>query len=243
MFQSQRSSRLSLHRNTFVSVDDFCMNFLTIIRRSQISKTAANDLLLFISNLLPAPHLAPTNMKSLLNRLNVFDYFERRKICLLCRENISDSLAVCGSCSRAEPKHVAFILDANIESLMKRIVERLIDQIREYKRIINSGTRDIPYDIPFSQQYKRLLNQNKKRNLLSLILHFDGISLVKSTKLKLWLCSSSIVELPPNIRTQRTNIMLFSMYIGHTEPDVKLWLEPILIRFQDLKKTGMICDF
>ena len=118
-------------------------------------------------------------------------------------------------------------------------MSRLSNEIQEYKHFLLNASDEKPYDIPFAKQYKKLLIQYHDKNFLSLILHIDGTSLVKSTKLKLWLCSDSIVELPPNIRVRRKNIILLSMYIGYSEPNVKIWLESSLTMIQKLKEKGM----
>ncbi|CAF3787500.1 unnamed protein product [Rotaria sp. Silwood1] len=63
----------------------------------------------------------------------------------------------------------------------------------------------------------------------------NGISIVKSTNLKLWICDASLIELPPAIRTKRSNIFLISMYIGYTEPNVKTWLRSSFENINALK--------
>ena len=71
-------------------------------------------------------------------------------------------------------------------------------------------------------------------------MHIDGISIVKSTNLKLWICDASLIELPPAIRTKRSNIFLISMYVGYTEPNVKTWLRSSFENNNALKTVGHI---
>ena len=118
-------------------------------------------------------------------------------------------------------------------------MSRLAHEIQQYKHVFLNASDEKSYDIPFAKQYKKLLIQYHDENLLSLILHIDGTSLVKSTKLKLWLCSASIVELPSNIRVRRQNMILLSMYIGYSEPNVKIWLESSLTMLRKLKEKGI----
>ena len=96
------------------------------------------------------------------------------------------------------------------------------------------------YDIPFGKAYQNLIKQHSNDNLLSLLLHVDGISIVKSTNLKLWICDASLIELPPAIRTKRSNIFLISMYVGYTEPNVKSWLRSSFENINALKAAGQI---
>ncbi|CAF1617130.1 unnamed protein product, partial [Didymodactylos carnosus] len=115
-------------------------------------------------------------------------------------------------------------------------VTRLAKEIQRFKQHISTANPTTPYDIPFGKQYQKLLAECPGQNLLSLVIHLDGVGLVKSTNLKLWLCSVSLIELPPHIRTRRHNMPLLSMYIGHTEPNVKIWLKWSLNMVNQLKR-------
>ena len=233
------NNQIQLHQYTNILLNDVCIKFLQFIRQSQISKLSANKLLVFIKSLLPTPNSVPSNMNNLLAHLNILDYFEKRTVCTLCQRILQYNQTKCNDCLAAETKHVAHILDSNISLLLTTIVSRLVDEIQQYKNVFSNTTDEDYYDIPFAKQYKKLLIQHSDKNLLSLIMHIDGIRLVKSTKLKLWLCSASIIELPPNIRIQRQNMILLSMYVGYTEPNIKLWLESTLRMMKDLKEKGI----
>ena len=56
-----------------------------------MSKISANQLLSFVKSLLPFPNSFPANMNNLLTHLNVVDYFQKRKICILCGKNLQDN--------------------------------------------------------------------------------------------------------------------------------------------------------
>lgn len=214
------------------------MKFLQLTRQSQISKRNADSLLSFIKRLLPVPNTAPSTLNDLLANLDVVNYFEKSTVCIICQNFLAKSQLVCNTCPGVEIQHVAHIFDTNLSSLLKTIVERLIDKIEDYKKIIATG-ESVHYDIPFGKQYQQLLFKSRGQNIISLIIHIDGISLVKSTKLKLWLCSASIVEVPAYIRTQRKNIILLSMHIGYTEPNITIWLNSTLRKIKNLKEKGI----
>ena len=218
------------------------MTFLQLIRQSQISKRSANALLSFIKSLLPVPNTAPSTLNDLLTNLDIVNYFEKITVCINCRKILTPSQLVCDVCRGVETKHVAHIFDTDLSSLLKTTIERLINKIEVYTKIIATGEH-VHYDIPFGKQYQQLLFESRGKNIISLIIHIDGISLVKSTKLKLWLCSASIIEVPAYIRTQRKNIILLSMYIGYTEPNIKLWLNSTLQKIKDLKEKGIALSF
>ena len=180
-------------------------------------------------------------MDKLISQLDIVDYFRKRTVCIQCGQCLIANQSVCHQCPDSQSKHIATILDANVSALLTTIVTRLSSEIQNYKKIIAGNAQQAPYDVPFGRQYQKLLVERADENLLSLIIHIDGISLVKSTKLKLWLCSASIIEVPPRLRTQRQNIALLSMYIGSTEPDVKMWLRSCLNDIQQLKEKGKNC--
>ena len=69
-------------------------------------------------------------------------------------------------------------------------------------------------------------------------MHLDGVGLTKSTKLKLWLFSGSIVELPPQLRYRRYNMPLISIWVGYTEPIINLWLDKIIDKLNYLKSES-----
>jgi hypothetical protein len=66
----------------------------------------------------------------------------------------------------------------------------------------------------------------------------DGISITNSTKLKMWLLSGSIVELPGKLRSRRCNMVIISIWIGYVEPSAKLWLNYSLNKLQLIKDKG-----
>ena len=109
-----------------------------------------------------------------------------------------------------------------IQALLSNIVSRLAISMENYKKIILNPDSKTKYDIPFAKVYKNLLQQYLTENLLTLLLHIDGIPLSKSSKLKLWICDTSIIEISPHLRVQRANMFLISIYIGYTESSVNM---------------------
>jgi hypothetical protein len=84
--------------------------------------------------------------------------------------------------------------------------------------------RDTTNDIGFNYTHQQLLKQNKNKKFLTLLLHVDGISVPKSSRLKMWLFSSSIIELPPQLRYRRYNMPIISFWFGYNDPDAQFWL-------------------
>ena len=52
----------------------------------------------------------------------------------------------------------------------------------------------------FGYAYQQLLHKYSDENFITALMHLDGISLCQSNKLKMWLFSFSIVELPSKVR-------------------------------------------
>ncbi|CAF4250825.1 unnamed protein product [Rotaria socialis] len=94
-------------------------------------------------------------------------------------------------------------------------------------------------DIIFNQVYKELQSRRGSSSSISLLLHLDGISLCKSSKLNLWLLSCSLIELPVHLRYRRFNVIVLSVWIGHCEPLVDLWLEESFQQLNDVKKKSI----
>lgn len=241
-YQKNDAEPVALHLHTSKTVDNVINQFLRLLRRSKISKKEAESFLRFINGVLPIPHNMPTNMNQLLKQINIKDYFRRRSVCILCGKDLQDNARKCDTCSMAESKHVGYILDTYFPSLLNVVVGRAASDIDKYKRLILSPNEHTPYDIPFGRNYQYLLNKFPGQDLLSLILHIDGISLTKSSNLSLWVCNASIVELPPKLRTERKNIILCSLYIGREAPDPKVWLNSFCQAVNAAKKEGKMSN-
>lgn len=93
-------------------------------------------------------------------------------------------------------------------------------------------------DIPFSSLYRQLLIMNDGENLISLLLHADGIGLTRSTKLKMWMFSGSLVELPPKLRNRHCNMVLISIWVAYVEPVPQLWLKRSIAQLEMIKFQG-----
>lgn len=66
----------------------------------------------------------------------------------------------------------------------------------------------------------------------------QGVALSKSSKLKLWLFSAALVELPPELRYRRYNMVLMSLWVSNTEPEPKCWLRPCVDQLISIKASG-----
>jgi hypothetical protein len=130
--------------------------------------------------------------------------------------------------------------DSNVELIIQRIMTRLSSEIIEYKqKILHNDDPEQTKDIPFGTLYQYILKKNNYQDLISLFLHVDGISITNSTKLKLWMLSGSLVELPAQLRSRRWNMVVISIWVAYVEPSAQLWLNYALSKLQLIKETGM----
>jgi len=116
---------------------------------------------------------------------------------------------------------------------------RLSSDINEYKKkVFHNQDDEKTKDIPFGTLYQDLLKKNNHQDLISLLLHADGISITNSSKLKMWMLSGSLVELPAKLRSRRCNMVVISIWIAYVEPPAPLWLNYVSGKLQLIKDKG-----
>lgn len=230
-----------LHPYTNMKTVDVCQQFVHLIRDSQISKHQTEKFLKFIKNILPTPNSFPKKMSNLLRLIDVKTCFNKRMICSLCGKNVNQKGKKCDTCSNFEKKNLIYVYDTHFGHILSTIMKRVWDDIKIYKKKIYENdykNNNETYDIPFASTYRTLLKIHEK-DFISLLLHIDGISLCKSTKLKMWLFSSSILELPPILRYRRSNMPLISVWVGCSEPNIMMWLGQSFEALKLLKADGI----
>ncbi|CAF4223612.1 unnamed protein product, partial [Rotaria magnacalcarata] len=97
---------------------------------------------------------------------------------------------VCFTCKCFDEKAIADVYNVNVKHVLKTLLKRLSPIIEKYKKnIYDDIDEEETKDIPFGKLYKELLNKYASENIISLILHLDGVSLTRSSNLKMWLFS------------------------------------------------------
>ena len=157
----------------------------------------------------------------------------------LLRSHLSFFLSTRNKDQRKERSSVFSRYDANVETILKRISTRLSSHIETYKAKYGvDGDSRKTKDIPFGRFYQELMKTNECKNLITLLLHLDGVSITRSTKLKMWLFSGCIVELPPKLRNQKSNMVVISIWVAHVEPISTLWLRRATAELEAIKLKG-----
>ncbi|CAF4598965.1 unnamed protein product, partial [Rotaria magnacalcarata] len=218
------SEEVCLLEYTNVSTKYYCTDLLNYLRAADISKSHSTHLTTLIKSILPTPNHLPATMDDLLLFMNIDNLFSRRSICLICKGDLEYKQRKCLNCKCCDEKSIADIYDINLKDVFTKLVKRLTPIIEEYKqKIYNNIDEQETKDIP-------------------LILHLDGVGLTRSSKLKMWLFSGSIVELPPICRYRRYNIILMSIWVAYTEPKPDLWLRPIISQIESLKMQDIVIN-
>ncbi|CAF3198441.1 unnamed protein product [Rotaria socialis] len=207
-----------LHFYTTTKTRTFCRQMVEIFRDANISNIHCLRILKLISSVLPQPHNSPTTLKALYDSIQVEQLFNKRLICIQCHHNLSHNDKICNKCFSKEKKYIASIFDVNQPLVFTRTLDRLSSEIEDNRKQCNLNhlsRQNNNNDIIFNQVYKELQNRHGSSSFISLLLHLDGISLCKSSKLNLWLLSCSLIELPVHLRYRRFNMIVLSVWIGH----------------------------
>lgn len=125
-----------------------------------------------------------------------------------------------------------------MKQIIVKILTRCLSQKNDYmNEILTNNDENRMNDIPFGSFYKEFL-QLYGTNLITLLLHADGVSITRSSKLKMWMLSASIIELPPKLRSRRCNMVPISIWIGHVEPVPHLWFKHCVPQLESIKFEG-----
>ncbi|CAF2110347.1 unnamed protein product [Rotaria magnacalcarata] len=235
-----------LHHYTNVTTEEFCSKLLSLLRDSHTCKQHSNRLLSFIQSVLPIPNHMPNNIKKVLEKLQIEDNVcKHYMLCTICNNSMLLSDKFCSKCSTSDSHCFAVVYDMDVENLIKKIYKRLKIDIDEYRvQLHTMNDNHKTNDIGFNNIYQKLAAHNTKNSFITFLLHLDGISLSKSSKMKMWLFSGSIIELRPELRCRRYNMVLFSFWFSHKEPDAQIWLKNCinLIKFIKVKGHSILQD-
>lgn len=230
----------TLHEHTNISVDLFCNRLVQLFRRAKLSKTDHQKFLDLFHSGLPVPNSLPLNMKNLLKRVRIGDnLFKKRKVCCICHRDLNENVDSCSNCPNSNHTKIACIYESDLMKILMVLLKQYWPSINDnIIRIRTSNDAIKTYDLISGKLYQSLLKKFPTEKFISGLLHLDGIALCNSSKLKLWLCSMSIVELPARIRYQRYNMPVISIWVGYQEPVASFWLQNTIFVFDRLKVSG-----
>ena len=238
-------SNETLHPYTNVATNSFCHRLFQLFRKSKVSKREYQKFIELIGRALPNPNNFPANTNELLKVLQMENsLFTTRKLCLRCEQELADGVICCSNCPSSNTSEIIFIYQADVQFILSVLLKRLWKTISENReQIRNQNDLFNTNDIGYCQAYQHLLNRFPDENFITALLHLDGVGLCKSSKLKMWLFSFSIVELPARFRYRRFNMPVVSLWIGFKEPTASLWLKKSVSILEELKVAGIALLF
>ena len=238
-------SSAQLHLYTDISTGDFCRKLLQTFRQSKLSKSEHDKYINLFHDVLPIPNNLPSNMNKLLLLIEMKkNLFSKKKICLICTQNIAGDIYSCPRCPNSDDTDIAIVYQSDIKFILSLLLKSLYDEIRDYTKQLRTNRDELgTNDIGFGHAYQQLLQQYSNEDFITALMYLDGVSLCQSNKLKMWLFSFSIVELPSKLRNQRYNMPILSIWISSKEPIASMWLQDSVMILEELKTTGMLIFF
>ncbi|CAM4837547.1 unnamed protein product [Rotaria magnacalcarata] len=238
------SSNDFLHPYTDTPANTFCYQLVNLFRQSQLSKTQCHSFVDLIHSALPQPNNLPLNMNQLLSTLQLkVNFFKKRKVCLLCYNDLAGDARICLNCPTSADSNIAIIYDSDLMSILSILLKKLWKTICTYKEELRSNN-DVSgdLDIGFAYAYQNLLRKFPNENFITALMHLDGVGLCKSNKLKMWLLSFSLIELPAKVRYQRYNMPVVSIWVSSKEPIASVWLGNSIDALKELKVSGIVLN-
>ncbi|CAF1987565.1 unnamed protein product [Rotaria magnacalcarata] len=238
------SSNDFLHSYTDTPADTFCYRLVYLFRQSQLSKTQCHSFIDLIHSALPQPNSLPSNMNQLLSMLQLkVNFFKKRKVCLLCYNDLAGDARICLNCPTSADSNIAIIYDSDLMSILSILLKKHWKTIFTYKEELRSNN-DVSgdLDIGFAYAYQNLLRKFPNENFITALMHLDGVGLCKSNKLKMWLLSFSLIELPAKVRYQRYNMPVVSIWVSSKEPIASVWLGNSIDALKELKVSGIVLN-
>ncbi|CAF4751404.1 unnamed protein product, partial [Rotaria socialis] len=233
-----------LHQYTNITTEEFCSKLLNLLRDSHTCKLHSNRLLSFIKSVVPIPNDVPKNINKVLEALQIEDYvYKHYMLCTICNNNMLLSDKFCSKCLTSDKHCFSVVYDMDVESSIKKNYNRLKIDIDEYRLQLNTmNDKYRTNDIGFNNIYQKLVADNTNKSFITFLLHLDGIAISKSSNMKMWLFSGSIIELRPELRCRRYNMVLFSFWFSYKEPDAQIWLKDCINLIKFIKVKGISID-
>ncbi|CAF0964920.1 unnamed protein product [Adineta ricciae] len=237
-------SSVQLHQYTDLPTGVFCRKLLQTFRHSRISKIERDRFLKLFHEVLPIPNNLPSSMNKVHSLLQFEEnLFRKKQICLECTQDIPVDSCSCHRCPNSDETNIAVVYQSDIKVVLSLVLKSLCNEIHDYKKQLRANRDDLATnDIGFGYAYQQLLQQYSSENFITALMHLDGVSLCESNKLKMWLFSFSIVELPSKLRYQRHNMPVLSMWISTKEPIASVWLQDSVAVLEELKTTGVVVN-
>ncbi|CAF4735302.1 unnamed protein product, partial [Rotaria sp. Silwood2] len=165
-----------LHPYTDIPTAIFCRKLLQTFRDSKLSKNEHHKFLNLIHDALPIPNNLPLNMNKLFSLIQIKkNLFNKKKICLMCTQDIASDMCFCPTCPNSNDTNIAIIYQSDIKSILTLLLKHLYPEIREYTKQLRANHDELgTHDIGFGYAYQQLLRKFSDENFITALMHLDG---------------------------------------------------------------------
>lgn len=240
---------LPLYTNSHTSVKAAATAIMSMACKFNFPKYVVEGILKIFKSLLPTPNLLPTTHASIIKALGVKPISSSKFYCNSCYElcTIRAGRKFCENVQcelmnqQLRNRNISEVVTLNIADQLKSILSRNID-------LFNKNELFPPFDINNGTFYKNSMmlaeelnkSSNSKVHPITLNIHTDGAPLVRTSKSSLWPCLASVVELPPQVREQQTNILVLCLWSSSNKPNVDLFMKDSIQQLLDLSIPSII---
>lgn len=151
---------------------------------------------------------------------------------VMCSPGESSWGCRCGRILKLRDKN--YFVYINLEEQLKNILEKHWDTILAYNNVIESDGSENTTD------YYSGIRELMQKNVLSLMINTDGISLKKSGFDSVWPIQLICNFLPPKIRYLNENILCVAFYCQKHKPDMLEFFEPFAVEIDELQSIGFV---
>ena len=203
-----------------------------------LNKYAVIRLLRIIKELLPSPNNLPTTWKSV---MKVFNYVSSSHKTFLCSEcfqrcdKTSNGGKICRNPNCTQSSRIMKTTRL-VELIHMDIRSQIQSVIRQNQYLLNRSDLYPKTDVCFGDHYRNLIGESINR--ITLVVHTDGAPLIKLSKINLWPCFASLVELPPPVREYQKNIIVLAVWSSTIKPDPNVFLHQTIEELKYLIDHG-----
>ncbi|CAF4504503.1 unnamed protein product, partial [Didymodactylos carnosus] len=228
-----------VHPYTNMSVFDFCVQFLDVVRNGLFGKKTVTRLLTFMAKTYPQPSYIPRSFQSLMKIVSVEKMFEKEVFCSDCWKSLDGNdrcICVCDNPSGVTQE----VFTVNVEKEVSGVIKRCWPAIFDYEAKACNTPPLCGRDIASATAYQQLLKKKKKRHRLTLLLSADGVPLCVSNSKAAWVFSAAVVEIPPEFRYTFQNMLLLQYSIGLSKPNLSITMVSVIKQLVELSNKGVV---
>lgn len=234
-----------LHDYTDLTVREFSNDFLELCCESKVSESQRCKILSLITKYMPTISYVPSRTEEIMNAAGFEKFYVTERLCSTCYSNIVNGKCHNQACNtqgiRLSSSETIDIVSFDLEKELELFCFNILELMRNYQQKARTRSVENQTDIVCGDVYQCLL-QNQSSFFISIMLHSDGLPIYRSRTCSVWPILGAIIELPPMARSKCRNILLISLWIGRSKPNLSLVLEKLSPQLNHLKNVGLKID-